>query len=592
MGVVYLAQDEALLRPTAVKVLSWAFLKNQGDHPEAWFLAEARSVACINHPGVVQVYAVAKHGGYCYIAMEYVDGVSGDALVNTKGPLPAANATQAILQLAGAVGYAHSCNVIHRDIKPANVFIKPDGIAKLGDFGMALHAGSVDHGARTPIGTPHYMAPEIWQGSSANPLTDIYALGATYFHFLTGRPPFATTDLQTLIDLHQKAEVPDPSAFVPSTPPSCARIIRKCMAKAPHDRYQSGQELAWDLRGALRLLHGRPAAEVAGEPTPPAVARELSGGCQTSTEPVEPWVTALGLAHRPFSATSPRRCPYEGAPLRDVREQLRTFVLGEPGRTLVLSGARGSGCTMLARRSLGEVADRAPTAYIDLKHGETPLARNGRLPQWACRALGALPSTSCGHDADLEGLVEHLSTSAEPALLILDAVPMEKSVVEEMVSLVRAAGSTKCMNMIVVGDAELSKQLVASSAIDSEWVRTVAVPALDMQQTANYVDAWLKEARAVGALPMLVSPDASLLIHYRSEGNLARINNLAGNMLRMAARENRRVLSSWYAWTAPVADGWTSEMDPQEPRSWPTPDVLDILNEYRRRSGIRQRCGT
>jgi type II secretory pathway predicted ATPase ExeA len=594
MGVVYLAQDEALLRPTAVKILSWAFLKNQGDHPEAWFLAEARSVARINHPAVVQVYAVAKHGGYCYIAMEYVEGVAGDTLVNTKGPLSPANATQAILQIAGAMGYAHNCNIIHRDIKPANVLIKPDGTAKLGDFGMALHAGSVDQGMRAPVGTPHYMAPEIWQGGSATPLTDIYALGATYFHFLTGRPPFETTDLQTLIDLHQRAAIPDPAAFAPAAPPNCARIIRKCMAKAPRDRYQSAQELGWDLRGVLRLLHGRPASDVAAELTPPVLPREVSGSYRSDSEPIEPWVTALGLARRPFAPTSPRRCPYQGEPFGGLREQLKAFVLGDPGGTLILTGARGSGCTTLARQSLGEVPDRAPAAYLDLKYGDKPLTKSRTLPQWACRALGALPSTSSGHNADLEGLIEQLSESPEPALLVLDAVPAQASLVDELVSLIRAAGSTKCMNLIVVGSVDLANQLTAAAAMDPEVIHTIAVPALNMEQTRSYLAAWLNATRGPADLPLIITPDASTLIHHRCGGNLARINNLAGNMLRMAALDGRRVLPSWYAWMAPAAEGWTPErdMDLGKPHLWPTPDVLEVLNSYRRQFGVMQRRGT
>jgi hypothetical protein len=592
MGVVYLAQDEALLRPTAVKILSWAFLESHGDRPEAWFLAEARSVACINHPAVVQVYNVAKHGGYCYIAMEYVEGVAGDALVATRGPLSPAEATQAILQIAGALDYAHTCNIIHRDIKPANVLIKPDGTAKLGDFGMALHAASVDQRERTPVGTPHYIAPEIWQGGPATPSTDIYALGATYFYFLTGKPPFETTDLQKLIGLHQRGVVPDVGTLVPTAPPDCTRIIRKCMAKAPHERYQSAQELGWELRGLLRRLHGRPADEVAADVTPPVLIREVSGGYHTAAGPIEPWATVLGLARRPFTPISPRHSPYQGEPLASLRGQLRVFVLGEPGGTLILTGARGSGRTMLVRQSLAAVPERAPAAYLDIKYGETLLTNGHTLPQCACGALGALPSTSSGRDVDLEGLVEHISTRPEPALLVLDAVPARAPFVGELLSLMRVASTTRCMSLIVVGSPDLADQLTAAGAIEPEMISTIEAPALDVQQTTNYLAAWLNATRSPAALPLIITPDAAALVHLRSEGNLARINNLASNMLRMAALEERRVIPSWYAWMAPLADGWAPEgnMNLQKPPLWPTPDVLEILNSYRGQfRGIRRR---
>ena len=121
MGVVYLATDEALLRPTAVKVLTWSPAEHD---PEAWFLAEARNVARLNHPSVVQIYSVARHGPYCYIAMEYIEGVAADALVQSDGPFSAERATEVILQLAAALELAHASGIIHRDVKPGNILIR------------------------------------------------------------------------------------------------------------------------------------------------------------------------------------------------------------------------------------------------------------------------------------------------------------------------------------------------------------------------------------------------------------------------------------------------------------------------------------
>ena len=135
MGAVYLATDEALLRPTAVKVLTWSPSEHD---PEAWFLEEARSVAKLNHPSVIQIYSVARHGPHCYIAMEYVEGVSADVMVSRKGAFSAERATEVILQLAAALELAHASGIIHRDVKPGNILIKADGTAKLGDFGMAV----------------------------------------------------------------------------------------------------------------------------------------------------------------------------------------------------------------------------------------------------------------------------------------------------------------------------------------------------------------------------------------------------------------------------------------------------------------------
>ncbi len=137
MGVVYLAKDEALLRATAIKVLSWSATDAKGQDPVQWFLAEARLVARINHPRVVQIYGAARQGDYCYIAMEYVPGRSAEAMV-TRGALPPELATDILVQAASALHAAHRSGVVHRDVKPANLLVGDDGVTKLGDFGMAL----------------------------------------------------------------------------------------------------------------------------------------------------------------------------------------------------------------------------------------------------------------------------------------------------------------------------------------------------------------------------------------------------------------------------------------------------------------------
>jgi serine/threonine-protein kinase len=586
MGVVYLAQDEALLRPTAVKVLSWAFLESQANRPESWFLAEARSVARINHPAVVQVYSAAKHGAYCYIAMEYVEGVAGDALVARKGPLSPASATQAVLQIAGALDVAHTSNIIHRDIKPGNILIKPDGTAKLGDFGMALHSAAAEPAARSPLGTPHYMAPEIWQGSPATPLTDIYALGATYFHLLVGRPPFESGDLQTLIESHLRGSVPGLGALDPAVGASCLRVIRKCMAKAPGERYQSAQELGWDLRGGLRRLHMHSPIEL----TPTVVAQDVPAGHAVADSAIESWVAALGLSSRPFSVVGPRRCAYDGEPFASLRKQLGTFAAGEPGRALLVAGAPGSGRSLLVRRALTDVPAGASATCVDVTCGGENDSRSWTLAQWVCRAVGALPSPCSGRDPALDGLVDHLARNPQPAVLVLDTMPAEEARVRELLALIGVARSTMCMNLVVVGGADLEKMLAADNAIERESIAVMAVPALNAAQTASYVAAWMHTTRTAAA-PVLFTPDACALIHHRCQGNLVQINRLASNMLRAAAIEGRRILPSWYAWLPPIEETWTPEGGHalRQPPGWPSREVTEILNLHRGPLGIAQR---
>src|SRR5689334_13880860 len=169
MGVVYLAKDEALLRPTAIKVLSWRVAEANGHDPVQWFLSEARLVARINHPRVVQIYGAARHADLCYIAMEYVAGESAEALVARAGPMSPQAATEILLQAATALQAAHASGVVHRDVKPGNLLVGAGQVTKLGDFGIAMGPPDVDPNSRRRlrVGTPHYTAPEIWRGEAA-----------------------------------------------------------------------------------------------------------------------------------------------------------------------------------------------------------------------------------------------------------------------------------------------------------------------------------------------------------------------------------------------------------------------------------------
>src|SRR3990172_12101081 len=247
MGAVYLAQDEALLRPTAIKILSWSVAEAQGQDPVQWFLAEARLVARINHPRVVQIYGAARHGDHCYIAMEYVAGASAEAVVAQAGPMAPRNATDVLLQAASALDAPHRSGVVHRDVKPANLLIGADGVAKLGDFGMALGSAGLSNGdAHLREGTPYYTAPEIWRGEAASAASDIYSLGATYFQLLTGRPPYAGHDVAAIEQAHLRTSIPDPRELAPRLPASCAALVKRALAKGPRERHASALELLWE----------------------------------------------------------------------------------------------------------------------------------------------------------------------------------------------------------------------------------------------------------------------------------------------------------------------------------------------------------
>jgi serine/threonine-protein kinase len=222
------------------------------------FQVEARSAARLRHPNVVQVYELGEVDGQPYAALEYVGGGSlAHQLAGRR--LPGHQAAELMETLARAVDNAHRNGIIHRDLKPANVLLTPDGQPKIADFGLAKLVD--EQAGLTPtdavLGTPSYMAPEQASGRvhEVGPAADIYALGATLYELLTGRPPFrAASALETLKQVCQKEPVP-PGYLEPSIPRTLEAVCLKCLAKEPRRRYASASELAIDL---LRFRQGQP----------------------------------------------------------------------------------------------------------------------------------------------------------------------------------------------------------------------------------------------------------------------------------------------------------------------------------------------
>lgn len=569
MAVVYLATDEALLRPTAVKVLTWAPAEHD---PEAWFLAEARSVARLNHPSVVQIYSVARHGPHRYIAMEYVEGVSADVLVTRDGPFSAERATEVILQIAAALELAHASGIIHRDVKPGNILIRDDGTVKLGDFGMAVSAMRPSQSI-VRAGTPHYFAPEIWRGEPATIATDLYALGATYYYLLTGRPPLDGSTIAGLSAAHQRQEVAAPPELATGVAAACMRVVRRCMAKSPVERYDSARAVAWEARGVLRelespwLTQSDPALQLADVLLP------------SLAEPGAEW-RAQGFQLEPFADLDPAAPPYRGAPFEALRRDLDAR-LATSGTTLVIAGAPGSGRSVLAR-SL--VAGNERGAYIDLDNAG---ARPGSLIQRIARAFGAVASPTTAGNAELEGLLE-LFAAAPPAprapLVVVDGVIAGSRAAADAAVLARAARSTRYFSLLAVGPAELAAEIVEPDPDGA----VIAVPALTAHEVGRYLDGWLRATRLPDAPPLIVTVDAALVVGHRTEGNLYRINALARRMIANGGP----ILTSWDAWAAADdtgrhADGQAEP--PVRPSEWPTPEVLRLINQCRRAAGLADR---
>ena len=248
MSEVYLAFQESLHRHVALKVMRADFV-GSSDH-EQRFLQEARAVASLMHRNIVQVYDVGKFESIHYIAQEYVPGSNLHAYIQRRGALPLAESISILWQATAALQKAASIGLVHRDIKPDNLLLTPDGEVKVADFGLARARGQSQNltAVGVTLGTPLYMSPEQIQGLSVDSRSDLYSLGATAYHMLSGRPPFSGDTALALAMQHMQAEVPPLNQLRPDLPMSLVTIVHRLLAKTPEERYGSAAELSRALR--------------------------------------------------------------------------------------------------------------------------------------------------------------------------------------------------------------------------------------------------------------------------------------------------------------------------------------------------------
>jgi hypothetical protein len=246
MGVVYKARQRGLKRLVALKVLHERLL-----HPEgvARFRTEAEAVGRLRCTSVVAVYAFGQEGGCPFLAMEYFAGGSLKDLLQA-GPLPFDRAAEVVRQVALGVQAAHEAGIVHRDLKPGNVLLDGER-ACVADFGLARLTDAGDGPTQTGavMGTPGYLAPEQadGHGREAGPAADVWGIGAVLYHCLTGRPPLLTRDAAQTLTLVREGAPAAPRSLRPDVPGELDLICRKCLQRAPRDRYATAGEVAEDL---------------------------------------------------------------------------------------------------------------------------------------------------------------------------------------------------------------------------------------------------------------------------------------------------------------------------------------------------------
>jgi len=254
MAEVYLARDQLLDRPVAVKVLFAEYARDPSFVER--FRREAQSAANLNHPNIVAIYDWGQERGTYFIVMEYVRGRSLRDVVQVNGPFSPRRTAEIGAEIAGALEFAHRNGVVHRDVKPGNVLITADGGIKVTDFGIA-RAGTSEALTQTGavMGTATYFSPEQAQGHAVDGRSDVYSLGVVLYEMVTGAPPFAGESPVAVAYKHVREEPEPPSARAPDLPPDLEKIILTAMAKDPESRYQTADELRTDL---LRFVRGQP----------------------------------------------------------------------------------------------------------------------------------------------------------------------------------------------------------------------------------------------------------------------------------------------------------------------------------------------
>ena len=372
MGEVYRATDTRLDRTVAVKILP-SDLSADRQFRER-FDREARAVAALSHPHICALYDVGRDEGVDFLVLEYLEGETLATRLE-KGALPLDQALRHAADIADALAIAHRSGIVHRDLKPANIFLTKAG-AKLLDFGLAKTTAPAVVGTRasaaataperltaqgTILGTFQYMAPEQLEGGAVDTRTDIFAFGAVLYEMVTGHKAFQGKSQASLIGAILKDDPPPIDKSQPLTPPSLDRIVRRCLAKNPDDRWQSAADLAHELRwtregrdrdsAALTIGTAIRSPRVWRMPVASAAAGLVLGVALTGIA----WIIV-----GPRAAPAPRPARFEiipstAPPLSSAL--VRTIAISPDGSHLVYRSGTGSQAQLVVR-PMNELAGR------------------------------------------------------------------------------------------------------------------------------------------------------------------------------------------------------------------------------------------
>ncbi len=364
MGRVYLARDTRLNRRVALKILAPERINNP--RAVARFQREARVGAQLQHENLVRVYDFGESNGRFFLVMEFIEGKTIGHLLSEQGPMPVATAVRLVRQVALGLGHAHRKGLIHRDVNPYNILVTHDGVAKLADLGLAIDMSDSDHVTRegATVGTFDYVAPEQARHSHAADIrSDIYSLGCTLYHMLSGQVPFPSPSLPEKLFAHQAMEPTPLEQIAPGIPVGLADVVRAMMRKQPSDRYETPTQVVQALelyidegsaahrgdavRSPSEGLTRPDAGGIPGSsPSPRSAADMVASGSDTQAAPTS--VMAAVSSSPPPEAPSVLAVTAAGAALDPVTP--RGAVVGAPrpvGQATTVAGPSPSGSTDL-----------------------------------------------------------------------------------------------------------------------------------------------------------------------------------------------------------------------------------------------------
>ena len=255
MGAVYLGRDPSINREVAVKTINYTDIEAEElDEVKLRFFREAEAAGKLSHPNIVTIYDVGEEHDMAYIAMELLRGKDLTHYCRKENRLKARQVLNIIQQVAQALEYAHSQEVVHRDIKPANIILRDDRQVKVADFGIARVMSASRTQTGVIFGTPNYMSPEQVAGKKVDGRSDLFSMGIVFYELLTGKRPFNGDSMTELLVAVSKAEYVSPTEMDPKTPPCCVQIIDRLLSKGVRKRYQSASQVIRDVQQCFATI--------------------------------------------------------------------------------------------------------------------------------------------------------------------------------------------------------------------------------------------------------------------------------------------------------------------------------------------------